>query len=117
MNGIEYSTPLRVVIGEMTELVRGQEHALIERVAPLVRHHSVLLNMHRVERIDAAGIAALITLYRAAQEAGYGFAITRAAPRVREILSLVGVLPLLTPEVTDAAADDSPALELTEACM
>ena len=49
------------------------------------------LDLGRVERIDAAGIAALITLYRAACEAGQCFGVTNPTPHVREILELVGL--------------------------
>ena len=62
--------------GEMTELVRGRDEDLMRRVAPLVRQHDVALDLRDVERIDAAGIAALISLYGNAQEDGtpvYGF--------------------------------------------
>jgi anti-anti-sigma factor len=77
--------------GELTELVRGQEQLLLNRVTPLVRRQSVTLDLSSVERIDAAGIAALISLYRAAHETGHRFAISSASPRVAEILALVGL--------------------------
>jgi anti-anti-sigma factor len=115
MNSIEYSTPLTIMIGGMAELVRGQEHALVERVKPLVRCQSVRLDMRRVERIDAAGIAALIKLYCAAHDAGYAFTIVHATPRVKEILSLVGLIHVLVTETEQAAVDDSLPLELTQA--
>lgn len=76
---------------EMTELVRGQEHELVERIAPVVREQSVALNLEGVERIDAAGIAALISLYGAARDAGHGFAVANPTAHVREILALVGL--------------------------
>jgi anti-anti-sigma regulatory factor len=44
-----------------------------------------------VERIDAAGIAALISLYSIASEAGHRFSVSNAAPRVAELLTLVGL--------------------------
>lgn len=117
MNAIKYSTPQTVFIAEMAELVKGQERALVERVNPLVRNQSVRLDLRRVERIDAAGITALITLYRAAHEAGHEFSIARAAPRVKEILDLVGLLHLLAMEPEEAAGACSLPLEFTQACM
>ena len=44
-----------------------------------------------VERIDAAGIAALISLYRLASEAGHHFSVSSASPHVVELLALVGL--------------------------
>jgi len=77
--------------GDMNELVRGQEQRLVERMAPVVRRQSVQLDLGRVERIDAAGIAALICLYGCAREAGHEFTVTNARPRVAGILALVGL--------------------------
>ena len=75
----------------LTELVRGSEQRLLERVAPLVRRQCVTLDLGSVERIDAAGIAALISLYGSAREAGHLFTVSNASPRVAQILSLVGL--------------------------
>lgn len=74
---------------DLTELVRGEEQCLIQRVAPLLRDRDVVLDLNRVERIDAAGIAALISLYSTAREHGHSFAVECVSPRVAEMLSLV----------------------------
>lgn len=104
-------------VGELTELVRGHEAALLERLLPLVRTRSVTLDMSPVERIDAAGIAALISLYCTASRAGHEFRVTYATPRVEEILCLVGLERILTGH--DAAENaypcPDPCLELTAA--
>ncbi len=125
MNGTECSIPLTVTIkaephgaephGGMAELVRGQEGSLLECVEPLVRGQSVALDMRHVERIDAAGIAALITLYCAARQAGHAFTISHAAPRVEEILALVGVKHLLASEDAETAPECNLPLVLTAA--
>src|SRR5580658_9711257 len=84
---------------DMTELVRGQDRDLVERMSPMVRQQSVALDLANVERIDAAGIAALISLYGHARDAGHGFAVANPSAHVREILSLVGLdRILLSPE-------------------
>jgi len=75
----------------MTELVRGQDRALVETMTPVVEHRSVALDLANVERIDAAGIAALISLYGAARDSGHGFAVANPTAHVKEILSLVGL--------------------------
>jgi anti-anti-sigma factor len=80
---------------EPHELVRGQEQCLLERVGAVLDRQSVTLDLRNVTRIDAAGIAALIALYRLAQKAGTQFVITHAAPRVAGILALVGLDEIL----------------------
>lgn len=83
-------SPIKVS-GNLHELVRGQEHRLMDELEPVVRHRSVTLDMRQIERIDAAGIAALISLYGAAHSAGHDFTIVNASHRVDEILQIVGL--------------------------
>jgi anti-anti-sigma factor len=75
----------------LTEIVRGSEGCLMDEMAPIVRRQDVSLDMSPVERIDAAGIAALISLYRLAEESGHRFSISNVPPRVYELLALVGL--------------------------
>lgn len=81
--------------GARLELVRGQEQSFLERMTPIVRRQSVILDLASVERIDAAGLSALITLYSAARRQGHSFAVTRPGRHVREVLSLVGLESLM----------------------
>jgi anti-anti-sigma factor len=76
---------------ELNELVRGQDVRLLEHVGPLVLERSVTLDLAGVERIDAAGIAALVTLYRSALESGHRFSLTNVSARVAQILTVVGL--------------------------
>ena len=80
---------------ESSELVRGQEQSFLHRLAPIVSRQCVALDMGSVERIDAAGLAALISLYCDACKAGHSFTIARAGRHVREILKLVGLDTIL----------------------
>jgi anti-anti-sigma factor len=77
--------------GNLHELVRGQEQRLLKDLEPVVRNNSITLDMRQIERIDAAGISSLISLYGAAHAAGHEFAIVNASPRVAEILQIVGL--------------------------
>jgi anti-anti-sigma factor len=97
MTGIGCKETANVAIeaSNMTELVRGNEQSLMERVAPMVRRQSISLDLGSVERIDAAGIAALISLYGSARDAGHRFTVTNASPRVAQILALVGLERIL----------------------
>ena len=76
---------------EITELVRGNEQQFLERLQPLVRRQNVTLDLAHIARIDAAGLAALITLYCDACKAGYRFTIANPSPHVLEILAIVGL--------------------------
>jgi anti-anti-sigma factor len=86
---------VKFTASELPELVRGRDQDLIARVAPLARQHDVSLDLRDVERIDAAGIAALISLYGCARATGHNFAIANASARVEEILALVGLDQIL----------------------
>jgi len=84
-----------VELTEVTELVRGNEQGLVARLTPLVRRQSVILDLSLVERIDAAGVAALISLHANAYESGHCFSVVNPTPHVAEILSLVGLERIL----------------------
>lgn len=73
------------------QLVRGEDASLLARVGPLVREHSVTLDLANVERIDAAGITALLVLYRSARESGHRFSVTNVPERVARTLAVVGL--------------------------
>lgn len=92
---------LLIAPGELHELVRGQEHEFVARLTPIVVRQSVALDCRHVERIDAAGIAALISLYGAAHSAGNNFIVTNASARVAEILGLVGLDRILIAQDAD----------------
>jgi len=78
-------------IAGLTELVRGHDQDVLDRFMPLVSRQSLTLDLHTVERIDAAGIAVLILLFRSACDAGHRFTVSNASPRVAEILAVVGL--------------------------
>lgn len=80
-----------MAVCNLTELVRGYDQELVDRLTPVVRQRSVALDLKSVDRIDAAGIAALISLYGHARDAGYGFAVANPNAHVQEILKLVGL--------------------------
>ena len=87
--------------GKITEFVRGTDVALVAHVEPLVRRGNVLLDCRAVTRIDAAGIAALITLYATAQDAGHSFHVFNLRPHIEEIVALVGLDRILVAAKND----------------
>src|SRR5580658_5613867 len=105
----------QITLPELAELVRGNEQVLLERLEPLVRRQNVTLDLAHVARIDAAGLAALITLYCEACQAGYRFDISNPSPRVREILALVGLNALLVSHDAEEAPYLGAQLEETAA--
>ena len=119
---IDKTAPRIVVAAEIIgvpnqpiELTRGSEQALLARLEPVVRRESVELDLASVERIDAAGLAALITLYSDACKAGHEFTVTGAARHVHEVLSIVGLNRILIPGENEAPAAMRPRLERTAA--
>ena len=100
---------------EMIELVRGREKELLAWLSPLVRRQSVTLDMGRVRRIDAAGIAALLSLYSSAQQAGHSFSVTRPSRRVAEVLKLVGLERILVFHRAAWKSPSGPHLQRTAA--
>ncbi|MGD0734071.1 MAG: STAS domain-containing protein [Terracidiphilus sp.] len=95
----------------LTELVRGHDQDLFARLAPVVRRQSLLLDLELVERIDAAGIAALISLYRCATDAGYRFAIFNPSQHVAEILTVVGLDRILVSQNVDRVSHSRQCIE------
>jgi anti-anti-sigma factor len=95
----------------LTELVRGHDQDLFARLAPVVRRQSLLLDLEMVERIDAAGIAALISLYRCATDAGYRFAVFNPSQRVTEILTVVGLDRILLSQNADRVSHSTACIQ------
>ena len=100
---MEAATP-----SQLTELVRGNEQRLIDAIKPLVRFQSVALDLTSVQRIDAAGIAALIALYRIANASGHRFCISKVSSRVAEMLTLVGLDGILLSCNANQASHSAP---------
>lgn len=82
---------LLIELADLRDLVRGRDRALIDRLTPLVRRQNLALDLSHVQRIDAAGIAALISLYGSARDTGHNFSVINPSPRVAEILAIVGL--------------------------
>src|SRR5581483_6990967 len=91
MNTIIQNERIVVTPAELTELVRGHEEELVSWLTPVVREQCAALDMVHVRRIDAAGIAALISIYGSARAAGNSFRVCNVTPHVAEILKLVGL--------------------------
>jgi len=101
--------------GNLHELVRGQEQRLLKELEPVVRNTSLTLDMRPIERIDAAGISSLISLYGAAHAAGHQFAIVNASARVAEILQIVGLDRILISRIQDPCPQGEPCYEMPAA--
>lgn len=99
-NGTKIAAP-----NGLTELVRGNDHNLVAELEPLVRRENVTLDLHSIGRIDAAGIAALISLYGCARNTGHNFSLCNVPSRVANILALVGLDGILLSHQADSARE------------
>jgi anti-anti-sigma factor len=106
LNLASATNPRVSTIAVHCELVRGTEDLVIAELMPRVKKESIELDLSGVERIDAAGIAALITLYCTATEAGNQFHIVDPSVRVLELLRLVGLESILLPQEQPAENTD-----------
>jgi anti-anti-sigma factor len=95
------------VIAVNFELVRGAEASVVDALLPRVKRESVALDLSGVQRIDAAGIAALITLYCSAVEAGTDFSVVDPSHHVLELLRIVGLDSILMGDARLANARSS----------
>jgi anti-anti-sigma factor len=100
---------------EVIELIRGREKELLAWLSPVVRRKSVTLDLGSVQRIDAAGISALVSLYSNAQNAGHRFSVANLSPRVAEVLTLVGLERILSFHGAAWKSDSGSRLERTAA--
>jgi anti-anti-sigma factor len=87
------------------KLVRGCESTFVDQLLPRARKESLLLNLSAVSQIDAAGIAALIALYRTCNESGYQLTVVEPSEHVHEVLHLVGLEHLLIVDRNPCGAD------------
>ena len=90
-----HNTVTSSVMCDFTELVRGNDKLLLEQLMPGVRRKNISLDLNSVERIDAGGLSALISLYCEACKAGNTFTVSRPGRHVREILGVVGLDKIL----------------------
>lgn len=109
------TTTMAVDTGDSTELVRGHDQWLLQRVLPLVRHQSLVLDLSPIERIDAAGIAALVTVYATACQEGHNFTICNPSRHVGKILALVGLDRILLSQNAVRASQSGPDFQRSAA--
>jgi len=91
---------LASVIRLEDELVRGCEVEMLAELMPRVKKESLALDLSGVDRIDAAGIAALIRLYCGSNAAGTEFSVVAPSTRVRTMLRMVGLETVLVADGT-----------------
>lgn len=103
------------VVGGFRELVWGREEEFLEALRPLVRRRSVRLDLSAMERIDAAGLAALVSLYCTACEAGHEFAVVNAPRRVARILAIVGLDRILVSKDSEEMLPPGPRMDMIAA--
>jgi anti-anti-sigma factor len=100
LNNSRPDSTIQFVSG-VRQLVRGREPEILEELQPLVESRSVRLDLSAVERIDAAGLAALVSLYCAAGKAGHDFAVVNPSRHVARILAIVGLDRILVTKASE----------------
>jgi len=90
MNDYRFDSNLQFV-GGVRELVKGREQEILDALQPLVCIRPVRLDLSSIGRIDAAGLAALVSLYCAACKAGHEFAVVNPQRCVARVLAIVGL--------------------------
>jgi anti-anti-sigma regulatory factor len=114
MNSFPFESAI-IDIVHTTELVRGQEQRILEQLKPLVREQNVTLDLRNVKRIDAAGLAALISLYCDSCKAGHRFRVVNPMHHVAELLALVRLDTLLVTKLEDECVGSSFQLQVSAA--
>ncbi len=71
------------------ELIRGQEDRLLTLLLPLLERNDLVLDVSRVQSIDAAGIGLLVFLHQCADRAGTSLTLVHPSERLLQMLSLV----------------------------
>ncbi|WP_420237302.1 STAS domain-containing protein [Telmatobacter bradus] len=97
-----------VVICTEDVLVRGREQNLLDELLPLVAENDVALSLERVQKIDAAGLGTLITIYRMAHEVGHTFRVVKPSRIVRGIICAVGFESALLYHNVDSESHSGP---------
>jgi anti-anti-sigma factor len=100
LNNSRLDSAIQFVSG-VRQLVRGRELEILEELQPLVESRSVRLDLSAVERIDAAGLAALVSLYCASRKAGHDFAVVNPSRHVARIMAIVGLDGILVTKVSE----------------
>ncbi len=72
-----------------SDLTRGREHHLLGLALPAIERSGLVIDMSRVDSIDAAGIGTLVFLRQCADRAGTAMTLANPSTRVREMLALV----------------------------
>jgi len=99
-------------VSGVRQLVRGREHEILEELQPLVERRSVRLDLGSIERIDAAGLAALVSLYCAARRAGHDFVVVNPPRHVARVLNIVGLDRVLVPNDSVDALPPVPGMKV-----
>jgi anti-anti-sigma factor len=100
---IVHAGPAVVIRGEIDICSSAQ---LREQLLNVMQRHGarIVLDLAEVTFIDCAGISALLAARRQALLAGGSLRVLRASPRVRRIISLTRLDPLLMPTALSEAA-------------
>ncbi len=86
---------LLAITGELDVATTAQFRASVEELDDPAAPSHVTVDLSRLDFIDAAGIAALLSLRNAIDAAGGSIRVRSAKSHVRRVLELTGVIDLL----------------------
>jgi anti-anti-sigma factor len=111
LNNSRFDSTTQTVSG-VRQLVKGREHEILEELQPLVESGSVRLDLSLIGRIDAAGLAALVSLYCAACKAGHKFAVVNPSRHVARVLAIVGLDRILVTKAPEETLPPAPQMKV-----
>jgi anti-sigma B factor antagonist len=91
----------RVVFGQECNILRNEVKELLPQTT------SIVLNLEGVEYVDSGGVGTLVALFTSARNAGVEFRLACANPRVKHVLQITKLLPILGLLDDEAAAIES----------
>jgi len=77
------------------DLTRGREARLLSLALPMIKRNGLVLDLSRVQSIDASGVGLLVFLRQCADRSGTQLVLVNPSARVREMLALVHLNQIL----------------------
>lgn len=89
-------------------LVRGREQAMLAQLLPLVAANNVVLSLEQVQKIDAAGLGALVLLYGEARKVRRSFRLIKPSRIVKGLIRIVGLELVLSSHNVNQESQSGP---------
>jgi anti-anti-sigma factor len=91
------------VVGEFDLAAKEEGTHIMTAAADAANGRQVIVDLSRVGFLDSSGLKALLAGMHAARRAGVSFRLSGVGGLVERVLTITGLLPLLTDQVDSAA--------------